>query len=383
VFGQRIIVVILIAAVIVIVFAIFAVLEGEDNSMTLAANRSDTGALTIISISNNSMIDQFTYLISPNPFGSSEDYIVNDGGINDENNTVGVIEISGIQDGRYILTQLERSSIYSIYNVSKMVEITDQRHVVATFNNTVPQDREQHQHNTTTPIRNIVYNVKFECGTIFGNEGPLRPGHYDTDIGILNKQDFEMMLQWSLSPSDGKNTNSIMKMLEPQGSTSIVCNGLQKILDNDQEFVEGFVLINVPVDPGILASLSEGIQILGRNSEQINLLEVQTFYTANALDQLPHEILVDKITFSIVNDTSGKIPAELMQKTLDITLPSNVNELSDPERKIKSMLAERYGLSTLDLTKLQIEIKNVTAAMGAMIDDHALSLSTVQPQIGR
>jgi hypothetical protein len=383
VFGQRIIVVILIAAVIVIVFAIFAVLEGEDNSMTLAANRSDTGALTIISISNNSMIDQFTYLISPNPFGSSEDYIVNDGGINDENNTVGVIEISGIQDGRYILTQLERSSIYSIYNVSKMVEITDQRHVVATFNNTVPQDREQHQHNTTTPIRNIVYNVKFECGTIFENEGPLRPGHYDTDIGILNKQDFEMMLQWSLSPSDGKNTNSIMKMLEPQGSTSIVCNDLQKILDNDQEFVEGFVLINVPVDPGILASLSEGIQILGRNSEQINLLEVQTFYTANALDQLPHEILVDKITFSIVNDTSGKIPAELMQKTLDITLPSNVNELSDPERKIKSMLAERYGLSTLDLTKLQIEIKNVTAAMGAMIDDHALSLSTVQPQIGR
>jgi hypothetical protein len=383
VFGQRIIVVIPIAAVIVIVSAIFAVLEGEHNSMTLAANRSDTGALTIISISNNSMIDQFTYLISPNPFGSSEDYIVNDGGINDENNTVGVIAISGIQDGRYILTQLERSSIYSIYNVSKMVEITDQRHVVATFNNTVPQDREQHQHNTTTPIRNIVYNVKFECGTIFENEGPLRPGHYDTDIGILNKQDFEMMLQWSLSPSDGKNTNSIMKMLEPQGSTSIVCNDLQKILDNDQEFVEGFVLINVPVDPGILASLSEGIQILGRNSEQINLLEVQTFYTANALDQLPHEILVDKITFSIVNDTSGKIPAELMQKTLDITLPSKVNELSDPERKIKSMLAERYGLSTLDLTKLQIEIKNVTAAMGAMIDDHAISLSTVQPQIGR
>ena len=62
---------------------------------------------------------------------------------------------------------------------------------VAAFNNIAQEEDEQQQEqNRTSPIRNLTYNVKFECGTISGDEGPLRPGHYDTDIGILNKQDF-------------------------------------------------------------------------------------------------------------------------------------------------------------------------------------------------
>ena len=89
-----------------------------------------------------------------------------------------------------------------------------------------------------------------------------------------------------------------------------------------------------------MASLSDGTQVIGHNSEDINnLVEVQAFYTANALDELPHEVLVDKITFAIVNDTSGKIPLEMINKTLDITVPSSLNEISDPEIKVKHILA--------------------------------------------
>ena len=170
-------------------------------------------------------------------------------------------------------------------------------------------------------------------------------------------------------------------MLEPQGSTSIVCKDLRNILGNDQRFVEGFVIINVPLEPGLLASLSNGTQILGRDFEEINsLLEVQAFYTANALDELPHQVLVDKIMFSILNDTSGKIPREMIGKTLDITVPSGLNEMIDTEMKVKDILAEKYALSAQELANLQIAINSLSVSVGTMIDDHAISLSTIMPQ---
>lgn len=231
----------------------------------------------------------------------------------------------------------------------------------------------------STQIQNIIYNVKFECGTISGDEGPLRPGHYDTDIGIFNRQDFAVKIQWSATANDGRNTNSILKTLQPQGSTGIVCKDLRQVLGNNQSFVEGFVIINVPVEPGLLGSLSDGTTVLGR-AEDINILEVQAFYTANALDELPHEVLVDKITFKIVNDTSGKIPAEMIGKILDITVPSAMNEISDPEAKVKDALAEEYALSDQERTELKIEIQSVGVGVGTMIDDHAISLSKVMPQ---
>jgi hypothetical protein len=230
-----------------------------------------------------------------------------------------------------------------------------------------------------TQIRNVIYNVKFECGTIAGDEGPLRPGHYDTDIGILNKQDFEVKIMWSPTVNYATYTNSILKTIQPLATTNIVCKDLTQILGDDQRFVEGFVTINIPLEPGLLGSLSEGTQILGR-PDNINLLEVQAFYTANALGELPHEVLIDKITFVILNDGSSKIPTEMIGKILDITVPSTINEMSDPELKIRNALVEKYTLSEQEVSDLQIEVRNVSVGVGTMIDDHAISLSTVMPQ---
>lgn len=185
---------------------------------------------------------------------------------------------------------------------------------------------------------------------------------------------------WSATPNDGSNTNSILRTLQPQGSTDIVCNDVRKVLGNEQRFVEGFVIINVPLEPGLLGTLSEGTVILGRTIEDINMLEVQAFYTANALAELPHQSYVDKITFAIVNDTSGKIPVPMIGKTLDITVSSEINQVSDPEMKVKSALAETYGLSEQELQALEVDIRDVSVGVGTMIDDHAISLSTVLPQ---
>jgi hypothetical protein len=253
--------------------------------------------------------------------------------------------------------------------------LTKQGNITVATNSSAPS----RQNNSTQQIGNIIYNAKFECGTISGDEGPLRPGHYDTDVGIFNKQDFTIKIQWSATANNGMNTNSILRMLQPQSSTSIVCKDLRQILGNNQSFVEGYVVIDVPAEPGLLGSMSGGSAVLGRTGD-INLLEVQAFYTANALVALPHEMLVDKITFAIVNGTNDKIPADIIGKVLVIDVPSTMNEISDPERKVKDALAEKYTLSDQELRGLKIEIKSIGAGVGSMIDDHAISLSRITPQ---
>ena len=382
--GHRVAVIASIVAAAVTISAVFLVLQSQNLSTIFAANSSNVGKLTIISVSESLLTNQSRYVISPDPFGNFPNYTIQDGSIADENTAPGIVEISGLPDGRYVITLIEASSQYPTDKLSTIVEIKNQSSSsgVAMFNNiTQEEDEQQQEQNRTSPIRNLTYNVKFECGTISGDEGPLRPGHYDTDIGVLNKQDFAAKIQWSVTANNSKNTNSIIMMLEPQVSTTIVCKDLQNFIGNDQRFVEGFVIINVPLEPGLLASLSNGTHVLGRDFEEINsLLEVQAFYTANALDELPHEVLVDKIMFEIVNDTSGKVPLEMVNKTLDITVPSSLNEISDPEIKVKHILAEKYALSAQELANLQIAIKSVTGSLGTMIDDHAISLSTVMPQ---
>lgn len=378
----------------VTISAVFLVLQNQ-NLLTIFATKSNNnntdsssnvGRLTIISASDSSLTNQSGYAISPDPFGNLANYTIHDGSGADENKAPGIVEISGLPLGIYVVRQIEGSSQYHLDKVPKTVELTNQSSDgTAMFSNVDSQaggqQQKQNLQNRTSPIRNLTYYVKFECGTISGDEGPLRPGHYDTDIGILNKQDFAANIQWSVTANNSRNTNSIIRVLEPQSSTNIVCKDLQSIIGNDQRFVEGFVIINLPLEPGLLASLPDGTQVLGRNLEDTNnLLEVQAFYTANALDTLPHEVLADKITFALVNDTSGKIPLEMINKTLDITVSSSLNDISDPQTKVKDALAEKYGLSTQELANLQIAIQSVSGSIGSMIDDHAISLSSVMPQ---
>lgn len=377
------VVVVVLATTVVIVAALFVASPGQNGTIISFATNSSTGTLTIITVSGGSPIGGSTYVMTPNPFDSSAaNYTIQDGGSGDRNRAAGVVTMSGLQDGRYVVTQLEAPSGYQRDRLSKIVEIVNQGDDVATFNSiSGPEgEQQQQQQNGSMPIRNLTYTVKFECGTISGSEGPLRPGHYDTDIGILNKQEFPVKVMWSATLNDGNNTNSILRTLQPQGSIGIVCNDVREVLRNDQRFVEGFVIINVPLEPGLLGTLSEGTVILGRTIEDINMLEVQAFYTANALAELPHQSYVDKITFAILNDTSGKIPIPMIGKTLDITVSSEINQVSDPEMKVKSALAETYGLSEQELQGLEVDIRDVSVGVGTMIDDHAISMSTVLPQ---
>jgi hypothetical protein len=354
--------------------------DGSSGATTFANGAGNSNnSLTIISVSGGSLAGGSKYLVSPNPFTGKGDYTIQDGSSDDNNPADGIIVVGGLHEGKFTVTQTDAPAGYARDKLSKIIEISaSNSSATATFSSS---SADASNNESSAEIKGIVYTAKFECGAIRGDEGPLRPGHYDTDIGIFNKQEFPVKITWLAAANDGKSTNTILKTIEPQSSTGIVCKDLRKAFSNEG-FVEGFALIQVPLDPAILGTLSDsGTTIIGRTSPgEINLLDVQVFYTANALDELPHSVLVDKITFAIVNDTSGKIPQSLMKKTLDISVPSNMSQISDPEQEVKQELAKKYSLTDQELAGLQIEIKSVDVGVGTMIDDHAVSLSRLVPQ---
>jgi hypothetical protein len=89
---------------------------------------------------------------------------------------------------------------------------------------------------------------------------------------------------------------------------------------------------------------------------------------------------MDKILFSILNDTSSKVPPSLLGKKLDITIQSQSNQITDPEAEVRDMLASKYKLSPEDLTHLKVQIISVGLSVTSMIDDHAISSFQVMPQ---
>jgi hypothetical protein len=353
------------------------------------------GSLTIVTISNNgSFLPNATYSISAYPASSKiANFTIKDDGPDDTNKvTGGIISVPRLHYGSYLVTELKAPPGYIIDNVSKIIQIgTNQSSASATFTNDV---RNQDQQKNSSQIKSITYTAKFECGSIVGSEGPLRPGHYDTDISIFNRQEYPINILLDIVTNGGANkTNPIIKTMQSQASTGIACKDIRQVLgignNNSKGLIEGFAIIRLDVNDGILNSLSSTIQgggstVISSSPVTINdinnFLDVNVFYTANALEFLPRDTLVKNVVFSILNDTSSKIPRGLLNKPLDITVQSELNEISDPESKVMEILSGNYGLSGDDLTGLHIRIIDLNIGVAAMIDDHAISSSVVRPQ---
>ena len=339
---------------------------------------AQSSSITIITLTkDNTLLSAGEYSITPDPFKMTDTLTIKDNSsLDSAKDKDGIITISGVKNGNYTIIQIETSSGYSLDKFSKIIEVNDSS-AIALFTNNLEESNSVEDNS----IRGITYTAKFVCGSVFGDEGPLRPGHYDTDISIFNKQNFPIKILWNAVINDGTSSNSILKNLNEETSTAIVCNQIRDLLDlgsNNEKLVEGFAIIRIQLD-SMLGT--EDSKILRNISEdEINLLDVQAFYTANALPTLPHEVIIDKISFYIIQDESGLIPKEMMRKPLDVSIPSQINEISNTETRIKNILAEKYNLSDEDLTKIVLRIKNVSVGVGALIDDHAISLHVVEPQ---
>ena len=235
-------------------------------------------------------------------------------------------------------------------------------------------------------VKTVTYTPKFLCGNVSAGEGPVRPGHYDTDISILNKQNYPIKFFWNVIPNDGNSSNSIIKILKPESSTGITCKDILSLVTNKKNLLEGFVLLSLPISGGIIGAFPDTnnpeVSILRSiNGSQSNLIDVQVFYTANALPKLPSEMIFSLTDFKILSDPSGKIPQSFLRQVLEISLLTNTNQIYDQVFRIKSLLKERFNLtdSELNATNIQIERSGVDALYPN--DDHAISSSRLSPDI--
>ena len=188
---------------------------------------------------------------------------------------------------------------------------------------------------TSSNSQDILYPAKFVCGSITDERGPLRPGHYDTSINILNKKSYQIGVLWNAVVNDGPSSIAIYKNLGAEKSTGITCSDIKNLFGIDtRDLAEGFVIIKVPLSS--LSGFSNQQIISGSSQDNLNLLDVQVFYTANALTTLPHEVAEEKISFYVIQDGTNKIPKDSYRTLLDITLPATLNEISNTEQKVKS-----------------------------------------------
>ena len=354
------------------------------NNVSHATSSPMLGSLTIVTLIEGDLAGGASYRIFPDPFGGGGNYTAQDGNIENDSSPVGgIITMNGFSDGTYSVIQITGPDGKERDIIPKVITVAGNSSELLTFGTDPPAKTSQNPGiDGLGEIQSVLYASKFECGTIRGSEGPLRPGHYDTDIGIFNKQGFPVRITWSAAANDNEPANALVKTLASQTSTNIVCNDIRKLTATGSNFTEGYVMIQVPVDPRLRASISGGSTVLENTFEdKIDILEVQTFYTANALDELPHPVIVDKISFIIrSNMTIGGFPDSLVGTILDITLPSVAGEISNPEEKVRAHIALKYDVTSAELAAATIEIRSVDVGVGTMIDDHAISLSKVRPQ---
>jgi hypothetical protein len=266
---------------------------------------------------------------------------------------------------------------------------------------------------TNIPSRSnsIEYNARILCGTIVGEEGPLRPGHYDSDINIFNRQNFPVSFFWKTvltsdlqdekqNQEQEQNSNFILMSLGPGNSISISCNDIREYLpanpnknSSDTDFLEGVLTISVELDPSIQGALSSSLAgnstreqsqlLIPSSSNQelepnANILSVDAIYTVNALKVPSRELVLQLIDYSITEqDEARKIPNDMVSKTLSVAVPIRTNETINPEKQVRDILMREYSLSTEESQSLNIVIKNLSLGVGALDDNHAISLQRI------
>ena len=256
-----------------------------------------------------------------------------------------------------------------------------------------------------TGPQSLEYNARYLCGTIVGQDGPLRPGRYNSDVNIFNRQLYPVSFLWNAVPSSppqmsANDSNFVaadasykLKTLAPGESTSLSCKDFVPSLslysdatEGADRFVEGVSTISVDLDPSVQAAISSssgGVVVSepsgeGTSEPSTNIISVDAIYTVNALEVPSREIVLQLIEYSIEEqDSNSKLPAEIISKPLSITVPIKTNETVNPEAQVKDILAKEYSLNATESQSLNITIRNLSLGVGALDDNHAISLQRI------
>ncbi len=340
-------------------------------SISALMNSSKLLNIKLISI-NGSFISNGKFLIIPDPYQKFSRLEVSDNGLMDSNKTVGIISLKDISNNNYTITQKTSSKNYLPNTSSKIVEINDESPISSIV--FVNNFNFKSQKSVNSIPNSFIYNAKFVCGSIRGDEGPLRPGHYDTDISVYNKQNYPITLIWNTVFNNSNSSNSMLTTVNPKQSSGFVCKDIKQLANlnpQDTDLLEGFLIIQID---------ETNISSETKQSFANEPVSVQVFYSANALDSLPQQTLVEKFVFEIRNDSTGKIPKSFVNKDLEVLTSTDLNSIVPQDTKIQKILSSIYNLTDIEIKNIGIVIKETDLGVGNMIDDHAISLLRLSPE---
>jgi hypothetical protein len=362
-----------------------ALADSLNKNMSLLPNNTLWSSSLIIEKvdEKNNPIGGATFLITPNPFTNRSNLAITDDNAEDANRTSGIVLLHNVIPRQYTISEIVAPDGY-IKDVSvKTVNINTQS---ASSPTTVTFEA----YPLTSGSNRLEYTARFICGTITGEEGPLRPGRYNSDINIFNRQSFPISFFWKAvaasQEEEQSDSNFRIRSLEPGGSISLSCKDIQASIpayanDTGEKFFEGIMTINVDLDSSVIGSISSSREgILGTISEEesLNVLSVDAIYTVNALKVASREIVLQLIEYSINKEhESGKIPKDIISKILSVTVPIRTNETINPDQQVRNVLMKEFSLNLEESKRLDITIRNLSLGVGALDDNHALSLQRI------
>ena len=207
----------------------------------------------------------------------------------------------------------------------------------------------------------VDYYARFNCGTIDNDNGPLRPGKYDSDITIFNRQTFPLTVIWKPIEINQENKNNFQTInIQPENIVNINCAKIFPSLST----------INSTIKKGFI----EGIALIRIN--------VDVLHTVNTLDDLKKEVLFLKVDFLLNNNKGKTINQQINKDNLTAIFQVEPNLIIDPHILVKNIINNNYSSSNSQhLSNDTIKVLGSRLLSNTLTDNHALTFQKLAPTI--
>ena len=245
--------------------------------------------------------------------------------------------------------------------------------------------------NDLSSYKTVNYYARFNCGTIGDDNGPLRPGKYDSDITIFNKKSYPITVIWKPIAIDQQVKNNFNILNIP--SENIASINCAKIFPNQEDkknattnsisafskrFTEGIIKLEISIDNGLLVNNflnNQNANIIVNESDIGNLINVDVLHTVNTLDDLNKEVVYLKADFSILSKDKNKI------SNFTVVFHIDPDGIVDPLSLIKNKISANNTDQKIDINGSEIIIKDTEIITNTLTDNHALTVQSVDPII--
>ena len=236
----------------------------------------------------------------------------------------------------------------------------------------------------------VEYYARFNCGTIDNDNGPLRPGKYDSDITIFNKKNFPLTVIWKAIEVNQENKNNFKTLsIQPESIVNINCAKIFPspalgVSDLESRFTEGIVLIRISVNNGQLLNNFFNIQdpsssIIINKDEVGDLVNVDVLHTVNTLSDLKKEAFYFKVDFSV--EQSNEKFKDGYKNNFTAIFKVEPNSIIDPIKLIKQNLNKDSTISQHPSNDTKVKITKSETISNSYTDNHALAFQKVIPTI--